>query len=124
MADPFDDPFDSMYIARQWAQIALSIAGCVSLCAGCGKYAEPLNSATDLRGASPSIEMVAVPDLPLADYPLLGKFRNLRTIQFYKQGSQGGTDAKMRALAALSLPSLEGVVLLDCRSVTDKGVQD
>jgi hypothetical protein len=67
--------------------------------------------------------MIAIPDLPIRDYPLLAKFQQLKSIQFYKEGRSGATDAKLEALAAVRLPELREIELIAARSVTDKGIQ-
>jgi len=77
------------------------LLGILSFAAGCGNYPEPLNNAGDIQRASSSIEMAAIADLPITDYPLLVKFQSLRRIQFFKQRGSGADDAKLSALSSL-----------------------
>src|SRR5437667_5665159 len=101
--------------------IFLSISS-ICLSAVCANYPEPLTSAKDLKKASPDTEMIAIADLPLRDYPGLAKFQKLKSIQFYKEGRSGATDAKLEALACVKFPRLRDIELVAAKSVTDKGL--
>ena len=89
---------------------------------GCGDYPEPLSSRGAVTRASPKTEMIAIADLPLQDYPLLAKFRDLTTIDFYKQGRSGADDAKLTAIASLGFQHLQDIGLNFAASVTGRGV--
>jgi hypothetical protein len=67
--------------------------------------------------------MIAITDLPLRDYPLLVKFKKLKSIQYYKEHRSGATDEKLEALAALTFPQLHDIELVAAKSVTDKGIR-
>ena len=94
----------------------------ICLTEGCGNYPSALSSSTGIKWASPDIEMIAITDLPIEDYPLLAKFQKLKSIQYYKNGRSGATDAKLEALANVKLPRLKDIELIAAKSVTDKGV--
>lgn len=93
-------------------------------CTGCSEYPEPLVSAAAIKRTPATTAMIAIADLPLTDYPYLAKFRNLTTVQFYKEHSEGATDAKLKALASIDFPALKGIDLLRCSAVTDAGIRD
>jgi hypothetical protein len=91
---------------------------------GCGKYPTPLTSARDIKSAPPDTSMIAIADLPPAEYGLLAKFQRLKTIKFYKKGASGPTDADLAALAKIRFPTLEGIILQKCSNVTDSGMAE
>lgn len=93
------------------------------LLAGCGRYPEPLASARDIARLPADTEMIAITDLPVEDYPLLAKFQKLRSIDYYKEGRSGATDAKLEALSRLDLPNLRDIELLAATAVTDRGIE-
>jgi hypothetical protein len=88
-----------------------------------GKHVVHLGSKQDIRSTPSDTDDILIPRLPIADYPLLSKFTSLRQLSFYTPDGSGGTDAKLRALAAVPLPNLKDVGLLNYPAVTDGGIR-
>ena len=103
--------------------LALTFLACCCSCSMIlGKHILRLESATDIRAAPSDTEDIIIPELPLPAYPLLSKFRKLTHVAFYIEDGTGGSDEKLRALAAVDLPNLDDIMLLNCPLVTDNGI--
>jgi len=96
----------------------------VSFCIAAGPYPEPLSNSKDIRAAKPTLDNIDIRYLPLADFPLLAKFKNLKRVRFYNRESAGATDEKLKALADIGFTNLIDIDLNNCRLVTDKGINN
>jgi len=104
--------------------LTLAFFACCCSCSSIlGKHVVHIQSKRDILAAAVDTDDILIPALPLQDYPLLSKFRHLRQVSFYTPDGTGGSDEKLKALAAVDLPDLKDIGLLNCPSVTDTGIQ-
>jgi hypothetical protein len=87
-----------------------------------GNYPTPLVAKRDIDKAPADTKEIAIAKLPLELYPHLAKFKAVRHVIFFRLGSPGANDQKLKALASLNLTNLQDIDLVNSRSVTDAGI--
>lgn len=93
------------------------------LLAGCGHDGVPLGSGREVRTAPKHVDEVFIASLPTEDYPFLARFPDLRRVDFFAADGSGGSNPKLRALAAVRFDHLKDVSLLNSPAVTDAGLR-
>lgn len=81
-----------------------------------------LSTKQDIQQADPLSTHVSIRYLPIEDYPMLDKFRNVKEIDLACQEGTFATDDKLKALASLNFKNLNDIVLTNCRLITDEGI--
>lgn len=104
------------------AIVALVILSCSTLLAG-PPYPARLSSAHDIKRAKRTADDIDIWKLPLKDFPLLAKFTKVESISFNCREGTFATDEKLKALAGLGLTNLAVITLLNCRLITDAGIE-
>ena len=87
------------------------------------KWPERLHTNRDIQSAKPDVESIDIWDLPIQDYPLLVKFARVKNIMLDSQKGTFATDEKLKALARLDLTNLTGIIMVNCRLITDEGIR-
>jgi len=82
-----------------------------------------VSSVGELQKLTPATPLLNIAKLPTNAYPELRKFTNLLSLDFYATDGLGATDVKLHALANAGTGNVKGIVLLNCASVTDNGVE-
>lgn len=90
---------------------------------GFGQHPMSLFSPKDIKSTPSDIEQIAIPFLPLEHYPLLSKFKQVKTVSFYSTDGTGASDEKLEALAKNENQHLKDITLLNCPLVTDGGIR-
>lgn len=86
-------------------------------------YPERLSTPRDVDLAKADAVDVDIRDLPLEDYPLLKKFKQVEQVYLGLSTSVPATDQHLEALASLNFPHVVCVTANNCHAITDKGVQ-
>jgi hypothetical protein len=96
-----------------------SLAGCRD------DYPPNVKSLEDIQKAKADATSIDARELPDADVPALGRFRQMTRLDFYAGygvGDAAITDEGLRRLAALPLPKLTALSLGRCSHITDNGL--
>jgi hypothetical protein len=88
------------------------------------KWPERLSTRGDIKSAKLDVESIDIWNLPIEDYPLLAKFTRVKNVMLDSREGTFATDEKLKALAALDLTNLAGIVMVNCRLVTDEGIRN
>jgi hypothetical protein len=86
------------------------------------KWPARLSTSRDIKGAKPDVESIDIEKLPIEDYPSLAKFTRVKNVMLDSQEGTFATDKNLKALAALDLTNLTGIVMVNCRLITDDGI--
>lgn len=87
------------------------------------QYPKPLTSKNDIEAARQETDDIDIRNLPIEDYILLPKFKNLKKVTFWNLDGRGASDAKLNILSGLGFTNLAYININNCLEVTDGGIR-
>ena len=87
------------------------------------QYPKPLTSKSNIEAARQETDDIDIRNLPIEDYPLLSKFKNLKRINFWNLEGLGASDAKLAILSRLGFTNVTYININNCLEVTDEGIR-